>query len=318
MEEKSMKNINLVRDIVSRIKSELQKRIVGNDENIDLILTTLFADGHVLLEGVPGIAKSYIASSLGEVLGLDFKRIQFVPDLLPADILGSSIYNPEKQEFVFIEGPIFASIILCDEINRAPPKTQAALLEAMQERQASVEGKTYQLPKPLFVIATQNPIEQIGVYRLPEAQVDRFMIKLNMSLPGYNDEVQLLYSKRNKLVPEINEVTNTEEILEIKRIIETVEISDVVLDYIARLIVQTRFVPALSLGASPRASISLMMMGRARAAMLGRNYVEPDDIKQLLFHVINHRLILTPQAEIEQIPVTQIIENVIENTPVSI
>ncbi|MHA2030347.1 MAG: AAA family ATPase, partial [Candidatus Kariarchaeaceae archaeon] len=272
----------------------------------------------VLLEGVPGIAKSYIASTISEILGLEFKRIQFVPDLLPADILGSSIFNPEKQEFVFIKGPIFASVILCDEINRAPPKTQAALLEAMQERQASVEGSTYELSNPLFVMATQNPIEQIGVYRLPEAQVDRFMIKLNMSLPGYKNEVQLLQSKRLQLTPDVEVVTNRDEILEIKNIVEKVEISDAVLDYIARLVVQTRFIPSLSLGASPRASIALMTMGRARAAMLGRDYVEPDDVKQLFYHVINHRLILTPQAEIEQIPVNQIIENVIENTPVSI
>lgn len=313
-----IKNLNLVKDIVERLKSEIQKRIVGNEDNIDLILTTFFAGGHVLLEGVPGIAKSYLASTISEILGLEFKRIQFVPDLLPADILGSSIFNPEKQEFVFIQGPIFASVILCDEINRAPPKTQAALLEAMQEQQASVEGNTYELSNPLFVIATQNPIEQIGVYRLPEAQVDRFMIKLNMSLPGYKDEIQLLHSKRRALTPDVQVVTNREEILEIKKIMEKIEISDAVLDYIARLVVQTRFIPSLSLGASPRASISLMMMGRARAAMLGRDYVEPDDIKQLFYHVINHRLILTPQAEIEQIPVNQIIESVIENTPVSI
>lgn len=316
--EKKIKNISIVKDIVDRIKSEIRKRIVGNEESIDLILTTMFAGGHVLLEGVPGIAKSYLASTISEIIGLEYKRIQFVPDLLPADILGSSIFNPDKQEFVFIEGPIFASVILCDEINRAPPKTQAALLEAMQEQQASVEGTTYQLSKPLFVIATQNPIEQIGVYRLPEAQVDRFMIKLNMSLPGYKDEFELLQSKRLKLFPEVGVITNREEILEIKDIVENIGISDAVLDYIARLVVQTRFIPSLSLGASPRASIALMMMGRARAAMVGRDYVEPDDIKQLFYHVINHRLILTPQAEIEQIPVNQIIENVIENTPVSI
>lgn len=313
-----MKNLDIIKETVDKIKLELQKRIIGNQETIDLILTTLFSGGHVLLEGVPGIAKSYLAASIAEILGLDYKRIQFVPDLLPADILGSSIYDPQKQEFKFIKGPIFANIILCDEINRAPPKTQAALLEAMQEQQASVEGQTYPLPQPLFVIATQNPVEQIGVYRLPEAQLDRFMVKINMSLPGYQDEIELLKSKRKKLIPVVNPVTNQDEISEIKTLVEQVEISDTVLDYIARLIVRTRFIPALSLGSSPRGSIGLMMMGRARAIMNGRDYVEPDDIKQLFFHVINHRLILTPQAEIEQIPISQIIERIINETPVSI
>ncbi|MHA2250853.1 MAG: AAA family ATPase [Candidatus Kariarchaeaceae archaeon] len=313
-----MKNSSIIQDLTSRIKFEVKKRIIGNDENIDLLLITLFSRGHVLLEGVPGIAKSYLASTIGEVLGLDYKRIQFVPDLLPADILGSSIYDPNTQEFKFIQGPIFSNIILCDEINRAPPKTQAALLEAMQEQQASIEGVTYPLPKPLFVVATQNPIEQVGVYQLPEAQLDRFMIKLNMSLSGYNDELDLLKSKREKLQPDVSQVTNQEEIEEIRTQVEKIEISDAVLDYIARLVVRTRFVPALLLGGSPRASLALMMMGRARAAMHGRSYVEPDDIKYLLFHVLNHRLILTPQAEIEQIPVNQIIERIVKDTPVSV
>ncbi|MHA2172133.1 MAG: AAA family ATPase [Candidatus Kariarchaeaceae archaeon] len=313
-----MKQLETVQDLTSRIKFEVKKRIIGNDENMDLLLNALFSRGHVLLEGVPGIAKSYLASTIAEVLGLDFKRIQFVPDLLPADILGSSIYNQKTQEFKFIQGPIFSNIILCDEINRAPPKTQAALLEAMQEQQASIEGVTYELPKPLFVIATQNPIEQVGVYQLPEAQLDRFMIRLNMSLPGYNDEFALLKSKREQLFPSVNQVTTAEEIEDIRNLIEKIEISDTVLDYIARLVVRTRFVPALTLGGSPRTSIALMMMGRARAAMQGRSYVEPDDIKYLFYHVLNHRLIMTPQAEIEQIPLNQIIEHVIRETPVSV
>lgn len=281
-------------------------------------MTAFFARGHVLLEGVPGIAKSYLAATLAEVLGISHKRIQFVPDLLPADITGSSIFNPQSQEFTFIKGPVFANIILCDEINRAPPKTQAALLEAMQEQQASAEGKTFPLPQPNMFIATQNPIEQIGVYQLPEAQLDRFMIKINMQLPNFQDEVSLLKSKKLELVPKVQTVTTAKEIEVVRDIIAEIEISEQVLEYIARLIVQTRFVPSLSLGASPRASLALMMMGRARAAMNGRSYVEPDDIKELFYHVVNHRLIRTPQAEIDRIPIEQIITNIVESTPVTV
>jgi len=307
-----------VQNLTQLIKNEIAKRIIGNETNIDLLLTTLLARGHVLLEGVPGIAKSYLASTMAEVLGLDYKRIQFVPDLLPADITGSSIFDPKLQEFKFIKGPIFANIILCDEINRAPPKTQAAMLEAMQEAQASVEGQSYALPQPSFVIATQNPIEQIGVYQLPEAQIDRFMIKINMKLPNYQDEFSLLKSKREELVPVVESVTNAAEIEKIRDIVQEVEISDQILDYIARLVVKTRYLNSLSLGGSPRASLALMMLARARAAMQGRHYVEPDDIKKLFYYAMNHRLIRTPQAEIDQIPVEQIIEKVIKETPVTL
>ncbi|MHA2504337.1 MAG: AAA family ATPase [Candidatus Kariarchaeaceae archaeon] len=313
-----MVSVDEIQRITKSIKEEMAKRIVGNELNIDLLCMSLFARGHVLLEGVPGIAKSYLASTLAEVLGLEYKRIQFVPDLLPADITGSSIFNPESQEFNFIKGPIFANIILCDEINRAPPKTQAAMLEAMQEAQASVEGTSYILPQPSFVIATQNPIEQVGTYQLPEAQIDRFMIKINMSLPNYEVELELLKSKRAQLVPEVTSVTNSAEIEKIRNLVEQVEISDEILDYIARLVVKTRYLATLNLGGSPRASLALMMLSRARASTQGRNYVEPDDVKQLFYYVINHRLILTPQAEVDQIPIEQIIQNVIKETPVTL
>ncbi len=311
-------DLNTVKDLTDRIVNEMKKRIIGNEQNIYLILATLFARGHVLIEGVPGIAKSYLASTLADVLGLKYKRIQFTPDLMPADITGSSIYDQKNQEFKFIPGPIFANVVLCDEISRAPPKTQAALLESMQEKQVTVEGKTYPLEKPFFVMATQNPIEQVGVYPLPEAQLDRFMIRLIMHLPDYNQEVEILKSKREKFVPPVNAVTNMEEILTIQKEIEKVEISDQVLEYISRLVVRTRFLPSLALGGSPRASLALMTMGRAWAAMHGRGYVEPDDIKQLFYHVLNHRIILTPQAEVEQIPVEQILASVIRDVPVSI
>ena len=311
-----VKSIEEVHELGETILLEMKKRIIGNERILELILETLLARGHVLLEGVPGIAKSYMAATLGEVLGMDHKRIQFTPDLMPADITGSSIYSPKDQEFTFIPGPVFTNILLCDEISRAPPKTQAALLEAMQEKQVSVEGKSYPLPDPFFVIATQNPIEQVGVYPLPEAQLDRFMVKLLVSLPTFAEELTLLKSKRKEFVPKVDSVTSTKEILQIQDLIEKVEISDQVLEYIASLVVRTRFIDALALGGSPRASLALMAMSRARAALHGRAYVEPDDIKFLFFHVMNHRLILTPQAEVEQIPVTQIIESILRESEV--
>ena len=297
---------------------EMKKRIIRNEQNLYYVLAALFANGHVLLEGVPGIAKSYLASTLAEVLGLNYKRIQFTPDLMPADITGSSIYDQKNLQFKFIPGPIFANVVLCDEISRAPPKTQAALLESMQERQVTVEGQTYKLEQPFFVMATQNPIEQVGVYPLPEAQLDRFMIRLIMKLPDFNDEVKILKSKREKFVPDVNPVTNAEEIIKIQQEVQKVSVSDEVLEYIGRLVVRTRFLPSLTLGGSPRASLALMTMGRALAAMNGRSYVEPDDIKQLFYHVMNHRIILTPQAEVEQIPIEQILASVIHDVPVKV
>lgn len=313
-----MVDVEFVKNLSEKIIKEMEKRLIGNRENIELVLTTMLARGHVLLEGVPGIAKSYLASSLAEVLGLSYKRIQFTPDLMPADITGSSIFNPNEVKFNFIKGPIFSNILLCDEISRAPPKTQSALLESMQERQVTVEGNTYQLDEPFFVMATQNPIEQVGVYPLPEAQLDRFMIRLIMRLPNFNQEVAILKSKRAEFFPSVNTVTNREEILRAQAEIEKIEISDQVLEYISSLVVSTRFLPLVALGGSPRASIALMVMGRARAAMNGRSYVEPDDIKSLFYYILNHRLILTPQAEVDQIPIEQVIDNLIKKSSVNV
>lgn len=313
-----MIDVNYIQNFSRKVIAEIQKRVIGNTESIELLLITLLAKGHVLIEGVPGIAKSYLASTLAEVLGLDYKRIQFTPDLMPADITGSSIFNPKEASFKFIEGPVFSNVVLCDEISRAPPKTQAALLESMQERQVTVEGTTYPLVQPFFVMATQNPIEQVGVYPLPEAQLDRFMIRLIMRLPNFEDELKILLSKRDNFVPDVDTVTTFKEILQAQQIIESIKISEQVLTYISRLVVSTRFNSALALGGSPRASLALMTMGRARAAMQGRDYVEPDDIKYLFYHVMNHRVILTPQAQVDQLPVEQILEGVIRSTEIAI
>ncbi len=311
-------DLGYIKEVTDKIVNEMSKRIIGNEETLYVVLATLYARGHVLLEGVPGIAKSYLASSLAEVLGLKHKRIQFTPDLMPVDITGSSIYDQKELSFKFIPGPIFANIILCDEISRAPPKTQAALLESMQEKQVTVEGNTFILEKPFFVMATQNPIEQVGVYPLPEAQLDRFMVRLIMRLPDFKEEVSILLNKRESFDPEIQTVSSLEEILKIQKEIEKVTISDEVLEYIARLVVRTRFLPSLTLGGSPRASLALMTMGRAFAAINGRQYVEPDDIKSLFYHVLNHRVILTPQAEVEQIPIEQILASIITDVPVKL
>ena len=307
-----------IKKLADVITLELEKRIIGNKLNIELLIITLLSKGHVLLEGVPGIAKSYLAATLSEVLGVGHKRIQFTPDLLPADITGSSIFNPKSESFNFIKGPIFTNVLLCDEISRAPPKTQAALLEAMAEVQVSFEGVTRVLDKPFMVLATQNPIEQVGVYPLPEAQLDRFMVRVILKLPGYADELEILKSKREKFIPDVNTVTNVEEIILAQDLIEKIEVSDQVLSYIARLVLATRFSPALILGGSPRASLALMTMARARAAIHGRSFVEPDDVKLLFYYVLNHRIILTPQAEVDQIPVEQILQGILQQVPVAL
>ena len=308
---------NEIRDIVNEIIEEIHHRVVGLDYAVQNILASFFANGHVLLEGVPGIAKSMMAYSLAEILGLDFKRIQFTPDLMPGDITGVSVFNMKTQEFSFIKGPVFSNIILCDEISRAPPKTQSALLEAMQERQVSHEGITYKLPEPFLVIATQNPIEQAGVYPLPEAQLDRFLIRQLISYPNKDSELNMLQLKQKQDLLPVRTLVSPELILKIQQFVrQEVVVSDKIMEYIVDLIRKTREHYGLTLGGSPRASISLMTVAQAKAVISGRDYVEPDDIKQLFFPVINHRLILSPETEMDRIPVIQIVDNILKSTEV--
>ncbi|MHA2074249.1 MAG: AAA family ATPase [Candidatus Hodarchaeales archaeon] len=289
---------NEIKDIVDTIVEEMHQRVVGLDFAIKNILACFFANGHVLLEGVPGIAKSMIAFSLAEILGLEFKRIQFTPDLMPGDITGVSVFNMKTQEFSFIQGPVFANIILCDEISRAPPKTQSALLEAMQERQVSHEGISYKLPEPFLVIATQNPIEQAGVYPLPEAQLDRFLIRQIIPYPNRNAELQMLKLKQKQDILPVRVLSNEAQVLKIQQFIrQEVLVNEKILEYIVDLMRKTREHYGLTLGGSPRASIALMTVSQARAAISGRDYVEPDDVKQLFFPVANHRMILSPETE---------------------
>ncbi len=306
-----------IKDIVNIIVEEMHQRVVGLDFAIRNILACFFANGHVLLEGVPGIAKSMMAFSLAEILGLDFKRIQFTPDLMPGDITGVSVFNMKTQEFSFIQGPVFSNIILCDEISRAPPKTQSALLEAMQERQVSHEGTSYKLPEPFLVIATQNPIEQAGVYPLPEAQLDRFLIRQIIPYPSKSAELKMLQLKQKQDLLPIKKLSNSTEILKIQQFIrQEVLVSGKILEYIVDLMSKTREHYGLTLGGSPRASIALMTVAQARAVISGRDYVEPDDVKQLFFPVVNHRLILSPETEMDKVPVIQIIDNILKSTDV--
>ncbi|MFX0086976.1 MAG: AAA family ATPase [Candidatus Hodarchaeota archaeon] len=308
---------NEIKDIVNIIVEEMHQRVVGLDFAIRNILACFYANGHVLLEGVPGIAKSMMAFSLAEILGLDFKRIQFTPDLMPGDITGVSVFNMKTQEFSFIQGPVFSSIILCDEISRAPPKTQSALLEAMQERQVSHEGTSYKLPEPFLVIATQNPIEQAGVYPLPEAQLDRFLIRQIIPYPSKSAELNMLQLKQKQDLLPVKKLSNSDEILKIQQFVrQEVLVSEKILEYIVDLMSKTREHYGLTLGGSPRASIALMTVAQARAVISGRDYVEPDDVKQLFFPVINHRLILSPETEMDKVPVIQIIDNILKSTDV--
>ncbi len=308
---------NEIKRIVESILEEIHQRVVGLDFAIQNILACFFANGHVLLEGVPGIAKSMMAYSLAEILGLDFKRIQFTPDLMPGDITGVSVFNMKTQEFSFIKGPVFSNILLCDEINRAPPKTQSALLEAMQERQVSHEGITYRLPEPFLVIATQNPIEQAGVYPLPEAQLDRFLIRQLIPYPNKPSELKMLQLKRKQDLLPVRTLSTPEEILKIQQFVrQEVLVSEKILEYIVNLMRKTREHYGLTLGGSPRASISLMTASQARAALAGRDYVEPDDVKQLFFPVVNHRMILSPETEMDKVPVLQIVDNILKSTEV--
>ncbi len=314
-----MTKVQEAKDIFDKIMVQMKKRIVGNENVIELMFASLLSEGHVLLEGVPGIAKTLMASTLAEAIEMGFKRIQFTSDLMPADITGGNIYERETSSFRFIEGPVFTSILLTDEINRAPPKTQSALLEAMQEKQVSSGNQTFKLPEPFMVIATQNPIESTGVYPLPEAQIDRFLVKIPVYPPSLHGEVNMLVKKREKMFADVEKVTDQKTIIKlITEIEKNVTVSNQILEYIAKLVIATRSIPSLALGASPRGSIALLTLSRSIAAIRGRDFVEPDDIKSIFFPVMNHRLILSPEAEIEQIHIPEIIENILSDVEVVI
>jgi len=291
-------------DAISAIKSEIGKIIVGQHHTIELLLTAILADGHVLVEGVPGVAKTLTAKLLAKTINTDFSRIQFTPDLMPSDVLGTSIFNPKLANFEFMKGPIFSNIILVDEINRAPAKTQSALFEVMEERQATIDGTTYPMSTPFIVIATQNPVEHEGTYRLPEAQLDRFLFKIVVGYPTAEQEVEVLrgHHQRKSMAEAIEEITailQPQQLTELRAKTHLVHVEDKLLEYIAKIILQTRNNKSLFLGASPRASVALLNSSKALAAIRGRDFVTPEDIQALAPAVLRHRIILMPEREME-------------------
>ncbi len=299
------------------ITGEIRKIIVGQDEMVQLIITALLADGHVLIEGVPGVAKTLTAKLVSRAVDAVFSRIQFTPDLMPSDVIGTPVFNPADARFEFKKGPVFGNIILVDEINRAPAKTQSALLEVMEERQISVDGKTYVMDEPFMVIATQNPVEQEGTYRLPEAQLDRFLFKLEIPYPTEQEEFEIL-TKFNilgdtKAVHAISPMISGAQINTLRQQVKRIVIEEKLLAFIAKMINHTRNNKAIYLGASPRASLSVMNAAKAMAAIQGRDFVTPDDILAVALPVLRHRIILSPEKEMEGVSENDVIKQIINS-----
>jgi MoxR-like ATPase len=309
------------RELAPRIKRELHKRVVGQDAMIDRLLIGMLTGGHVLLEGVPGLAKTLTVASLAECLDVSFHRIQFTPDLLPADVMGTMIYNQETGDFTAKRGPIFAQVILADEINRAPPKVQSALLEAMQEKQVTIGGETFPLEEPFLVLATQNPIEQEGTYPLPEAQVDRFMLKLRVTYPDRATEKEIMRRMAGRALEPLETVATAADILAARSEIAGIYMDDKITDYIVELVHATRepaehglgdIAPLIEYGASPRASIFLAVCARAQAFLDGRGYVLPEDVKSIGPDVLRHRILTTYEAEAEEVTSDDLVRRIFE------
>jgi len=309
-----------LKDTVSKVKAELAKVIVGQENFIELLIVALLVDGHVLIEGVPGIAKTITAKLFAKTLKTDFSRIQFTPDLMPSDILGTSIFNMQQSEFEYKKGPIFSNIVLIDEINRAPAKTQAALFETMEERQVTMDGKTYKMDTPFMVLATQNPIEQEGTYALPEAQLDRFLFKIKVEYPSVEEEVRIIQThherKGNKPQELIQDVFEASKLADFKSKIQSVIVEEKIIKYIADIITKTRNHPHLYLGGSPRASIATLNAAKAFAAITGRDFVIPEDVKRALVPVLNHRVILTPEREMEGMTTDSVVKMITESVEI--
>lgn len=302
--------------ILEKIRTEVGKAIVGMDDVVELMTIALISGGHVLLEGVPGIAKTTLSKNFARTLGLKFTRIQMTPDLLPADIIGHTVYDMRRGEFKIKKGPLFANLVLVDEINRASPKTQSALLEAMEEKQVTIEGLSLKLPEPFIVVATMNPVESEGVYELPAAQIDRFMMKIDLDYIPEESEKEML--KRTSLgeFSEANQVVLSSELAKAFREIQKVHVSDAIIDYIYAIVKETRLDERVILGASPRAGKHLLTTARARAYLEGREYVIPDDVKELALPVLSHRIIVSPEYEVEGINGKDIVRDVLERVEV--
>jgi MoxR-like ATPase len=289
--------------IISRMQEQMAKVIVGQQEMLELLLAALLADGHVLIEGVPGVAKTLTARLMARMLAVDFSRIQFTPDLMPSDVTGTSVFNSQSASFQFRQGPIFSNIVLIDEINRAPAKTQASLFEVMEEKQVTIDGFSYKMQSPFIVLATQNPIEHEGTYRLPEAQLDRFMMKINVGYPSLEEEISILSMQNRQpiaeLVQEIVAIVTPDELQEARQRVRSVFIEEKIIAYIAQIIFETRNDRSLYVGASPRASIALLNVAKAIALIRGRSFVIPEDVAYAVLPVLRHRISLTPEREME-------------------
>jgi MoxR-like ATPase len=323
MEENSYEqriDISTLNSAVIDIRNEIGKIIVGQNEMIDLLLIGLLCDGHVLIEGVPGVAKTLTAKLMAKIIHTGFSRIQFTPDLMPSDVLGTSVFNPKDAEFEFRRGPIFSNIILIDEINRAPAKTQSALFEVMEERQVTIDGITHLMDFPFLVIATQNPIEQEGTYRLPEAQLDRFLFKIVVGYPTIEEEVNILLNQQsaaqNILLDQVAPIVTSAQIANFRSIINQVVIDPKLVEFIANIVHGTRNNAALYLGASPRASLAILRSSKAHAAIQGRDFVSPEDIIRMAVPVLRHRIILNPEKEMEGITADELINDIISSMEV--
>ena len=316
----SRSDFSPVYDQINEIRQELKKIIVGQNKMIDYLLIALLSEGHVLIEGFPGLAKTLTVKILARILNLNYNRIQFTPDLMPSDVIGTSIFNFKTQEFQFQKGPVFANFILADEINRAPAKTQSALFEVMEERQISAEGLRFEMDRPFFIIATQNPIDLEGTYRLPEAQLDRFMFRINISYPNLEEEIQILNrfntGKLEEKLDEINQVIQKEELLNAMSFLDRVVVDDKILQYIAQIVHQSRISPDVMVGGSPRASLNMLRGAKAMAIMNGRDFVTPDDVIEVVQPVLAHRLILNPEKEMEGGTEDLVVEEIIRSVEV--
>jgi MoxR-like ATPase len=303
--------IDEVKGVAEEILRECARRVVGQTEILRDVLIAFLSDGHVVLEGVPGLAKTYMARTFASILGCAFKRIQLTVDTLPADLLGSNVFNQRTGEFWFRKGPVFSNLVLADEINRCPPKSQSALLEVMEERQVSIEGVTRKLPKPFLIIATQNPVEQEGTYPLPEAQLDRFMFRLILDYPTQNEEAEVIRRKHIGEVTDLRVLADPTTIVRVQNACRTVYLEEDIINYIRDIIIRTRNDPQILLGGSPRASLVLMNASKTRAAMHGRDYVIPEDVRKLTVQTLNHRIILKPEAELEGLTVARVVSRIL-------
>jgi len=306
-----------VKSCAEKIITNVEKVIIGKHQAVQTTVLALLCQGHLLIEDVPGVGKTMLARAIAKSIGCKFSRIQFTPDMLPSDVTGVSVFNQKTREFEFREGPIFAEIVLTDEINRATPKTQSALLEAMEERQVTVDGTTYAMARPFLVLATQNPIEYEGTFPLPEAQLDRFMLRITLGYPSKSDEISILEAQRLvHPVHQIDQVVSVEELLAAQEMVKTVHVNDLIKEYIVSLVDASRQHPDVYLGASPRGSLALFKTAQARAAIMGRDYVIPDDVKALAEVALAHRLILSPAARIKNVDPRQVVQELLDSTPV--